>query len=77
MTSAALKKELHKAIDHIEDESFLKAVFTIVNEKKNQFDLSAQEWKEVENIRKQHKSGKSKSYSWEEVKTYAKGKLKK
>jgi hypothetical protein len=77
MTTAALKKELHKAIDDISDEAFLQAVYTIINEKKFQFDLSPEEWKEVELVQKQHKSGKSKSYSWEEVKNYSKGRSKK
>lgn len=77
MTATALKKELHKAIDIIEDESFLKAVFTIINEKQYSYDLSPEQWTEVEKIQKNHKSGKSKSYSWDEVKKYAKAKLKK
>jgi hypothetical protein len=77
MTATALKKELHKAIDNIDDKTFLQAVYTIVNEKKNQFDLSPQEWKEVELAQKLHKAGKTKSYNWEEVKTYAKSRSKK
>jgi len=77
MTTTALKKELHKAIDGIDDATFLQAVYTIINEKKFQFDLSPGEWKEIERIQKLHKSGKSKSYSLEEVKNYAKSRLKK
>ncbi|HEV7230617.1 MAG TPA: hypothetical protein VGO45_04770 [Bacteroidia bacterium] len=77
MTTTALKKELHKAIDSIDDATFLQAVYTIVNEKKLQFDLSADEWKEIELAQKHHKAGKSKSYNWDEVKNYAKGHSKK
>jgi len=77
MTTTALKKELHKAIDDIDDESFLRAVYTIVNEKKSQFDLSEEEWKEVELAQKLHKAGKSKSFSWDEVKNYVKSRSKK
>ena len=77
MTTTTLKKEIHKAIDNIDDDTFLQAVYTIVNEKKFQFDLSAAEWKEVELAQKQHKAGKSKSFSWDEVKNYAKGHSKK
>ena len=78
MTVSAIRKELHKAIDVIEDESFLKAVYTIINKQKAgvEYDLSPEEWEEIEYIQKQHKSGKSKSYSWDEVKKYAKSKLK-
>jgi microsomal dipeptidase-like Zn-dependent dipeptidase len=74
MTANTLKKELHKAIDHIEDASFLKAVYTIVNEKKFEYDLSPDQWQDVERIQKLHKNGKSRDYSWEEVKKYAKSK---
>jgi hypothetical protein len=76
MTASTLRKELHKAIDNIEDQSFLKAVFTIVNEKKFEYDLSPDQWHDVEQAQKLHKSGKSKSYSWEEVKKHAKSKAK-
>ena len=77
MTTTTLKSELHKAIDNIDDAVFLQAVFTIINEKKVQFDLNTEEWKELERVQKDHKSGKSKNHSWDEVKKYAKGKLKK
>lgn len=79
MTTATLKKNLHKAIDSIKDESFLQAVYTIVNEKTQEYDpnLSPEQWAEIDHRVKLHKAGKSKSYSLEEVVKYAKGKLKK
>jgi hypothetical protein len=76
MTANTLRKELHKAIDNIDDPSFLKAVFTIVNEKKFEHDLSPDQWQEVEEVQKLHKSGKGKNYSWEEVKKHAQSKAK-
>ncbi len=79
MTATTLKKELHKAIDNIEDESFLQAVYTIINKQSAEYEynLNPKEWAEIEGIQKQHKSGKSKNYSWDEVKKHAKSKLKK
>ena len=79
MTATALKKELYKAISNIEDGPFLQAVYTIINDKRREqeYDLSPEQWTEIEHVQKEHKAGKSKNYSWEEVKGYAKSKLKK
>ena len=79
MRTAEIKKEIYKAIDNIEDENFLQAVYTIINEKSQEqlYDLSPEQWAEVDIIQKQHKEGKNNNYSWEEVKRYAKSKLKK
>ena len=79
MTTTTLKKHLHKAIDIINDEGFLRAVYTIVNEKTHEYEpsLSPEQWAEIDHRVKLHKAGKSKSYSLEEVVKYAKGNLKK
>ena len=79
MTTTVLKKEMHQAIDVIEDAGFLKAVHTILNEKKDEYDhdLSPDQWEEIDRRIKLHKAGKSKNYTWEEVRAYAKSKLKK
>ena len=79
MTTKTLRQNLHKAIDNIKDDSFLQAVLTIVNEKKdnNEYDLSAEQWAEIDHRVKLHKAGKSKSYSLTEVVKYAKQKVKK
>ena len=77
MTATALKKELHKAIDIIEDESFLKAVYTIMNEKIYDYDLTSEQWTEIEKRRKLYKSGKSQTYTWEEAKKMLRADLKK
>lgn len=72
MTTSALKKQIHKVVDNIEDTSFLKAVYSILNEKSNEkeFSLSAEQKAMLDEREKLHKNGKSKSYSVKEVKKY-------
>ena len=79
MKALAIKKELHHVIDVIEDKEFLKAIYVLLNEKSKEYDyeLSNDEKKELDNLSKQHKSGKSKSFTMEEVRKYAHSKLKK
>jgi hypothetical protein len=79
MKSNTLKKEMVKAIENIDDQKFLEAVYLILNEKSRElrFELSESEKKELDKLDKLHKKGKSKSYSFEEVKNYAFSKLKK
>ena len=40
MTTTALKSKINKAIALIEDEEFLKAVYSLVNNKSKDFDYS-------------------------------------
>ncbi len=77
--SNSIKKELIKAIDSIYDANFLQAVYTIVNEKsrEDEYELSAEQWSEIENRRKDYKGGKSKTYTWEETKKMMRTTLKK
>ncbi len=79
MKTLSIKKELHTAIDVIEDKEFLKAIHLLLNEKSKEYtyELSEEEKKELDMLSKQHKSGKSKSYSMEEVRKQAHSKLKK
>jgi pyruvate dehydrogenase complex dehydrogenase (E1) component len=79
MKALAIKKEMHHAIDLIEDKDFLKAIHTILNEKSKEyaFELSEDEKKELDATRKQYKLGKSKSYTVAEVRKQAYSKLKK
>ena len=72
MTASALKKQIHKAVDNIEDGSFLKAVYSILNEKSHEkeFVLSEEQKTMLDKREKLHKIGKSKSYTIEEVNTY-------
>ena len=78
MTTASVKKELHRAIENIDDTGFLKAVFKIVNEKSKaiKYELTDEQWEEIERRRALHKTGKSKSYSWEETKSIVAKRLK-
>lgn len=71
MTSLALKKSLHQAIDEIEDEIFLQAVYTIVSSKvedAKEYELSDEQLHILEERRAKYLSGKGQSYSWDEVK---------
>ncbi len=79
MKTLSIKKELHTAIDVIEDKEFLKAIHLLLNEKSKEYtyELSEEEKKELDMLSKQHKSGKSKSYSMDEVRKQAHAKLKK
>ena len=69
MTATALKKEMHKAIDSIEDADFLQAIYILLNTKRTDYyELTEAQWKEIERRQKLYKSGKLKTYSWEETK---------
>lgn len=74
MTTTLLKKKLTKAINEIEDEQFLEALHTIVSSKQEDemiYELSAAQKKELDKRKANHLSGKSRSYSWAEVKKAA------
>jgi len=79
MKTIGIKKELHHAIDVIDDTDFLKAIHVLLNEKSKEYEyeLSAEEKQELDYLRKQHKSGKSKSYTMAEVRKLASLKIKK
>ena len=70
MTAITLKKQLHSAIDNINDSEFLEAVYKIISAKNDEaeYSISDNDWAEIERRRKLHKSGESKSYSWTEAK---------
>jgi len=76
MTTALLKKKLSKAINSIDDTGFLQALHTIVQLKKDEvvFELTPAQRKELDRRMAAHLNGKSKSYSWMEVKKAALGK---
>ena len=63
MKATVIKKELHHAIYVINDTDFLKAIYVLLNEKSKEYEyeLSTEEKQELDYLRKQHKSGKSKS----------------
>ncbi len=71
MTKTVLKKHLYKAIDQIEDNSFLEAVYKILStkvEEEEGFVLSPVHKKILDQREASHKKGEGKSYSWEEAK---------
>lgn len=71
MTTTTIKKELHKAIDNMGDSVFLKAVYAMFKEYSVRYDgdyeLSDLEKRELDEEKKQHKAGKSKSCTLSEV----------
>jgi hypothetical protein len=72
-TTTALKKEIHQAVDFIEDENFLKVINTLLTEKS--FEVASgftpEHIKELEKRRKNYREGKGKSYSVAEAKKIA------
>ncbi len=81
MTTTALKKDLHKAIDNMPDAGFLKAVYAMFREYPVNYDsdyqLSETEKAELDEQKKLHKAGKTKSYSRSEVRKAVLAKLRK
>lgn len=71
MTKALLKQRITKQIGKIEDENFLKAVYTIVSNKADEaFELDDDMKKVLDARKENHKRG-SKSYTWQQVKKAA------
>ncbi len=70
MTQTALKKELHKAIDNINDNSILEAVYTILSSRTSPsaYELSDEDMRIIEERRTLYETGKLKTYSAKEVK---------
>lgn len=72
MTKALLKQNITKQISKIDDENFLKAVFTIVSNKADEsFELDGIMKKDLDTRKENNKKGKSRSYTWQEVKKAA------
>ena len=80
MTKTNLKKKTHDYIE-LADEKILKAVYTIleshVNSYEAEVEFSPELMKELNKARKEHLSGKSKSYTIDEVRKSVLTKLKK
>jgi hypothetical protein len=79
MKAIAIKKEMHHAIDVIEDKDFLKAVYVILNEKSKEYDydLSDNDKKELDHLEKQNKAGKLKSVTLAQIRKEAYNRVKK
>jgi hypothetical protein len=69
MTTAALKKEILRAIENTDDNSLLEAVFTILSKsrKNDGYVLSGEDIDIIEESKRSYKSGKTKTFTVEEV----------
>jgi hypothetical protein len=69
MTKAALIKEITKAVSKIDDEKFLEAIYTIIqNSTVKSYSISEEELMILNDRRAKYLSGKSKTFTPEEVK---------
>ena len=71
MTTTALKKEIYNAIDNTKDNEILEAVYTILKRtviEDEPIDLSASQKKELDKRLTDHKSGRLKYFTIDEVK---------
>lgn len=75
-TSVNIKEEIHQLINDIDDLEFLKAVQTIISAKVQETSefLSDEEIHMLEERQADYLSGKSKTYTWKEVKARLKPK---
>ena len=67
----SIKYALHKTIDETDNEELLQAVYTILTtnkEDKNIFDLTEEQLQTLKEREEAYLSGKSKIYTWDEVK---------
>jgi hypothetical protein len=69
MTTTALKKELHAYIEKL-DKQKLEAIYTLVAEPEGKYELTDEQLAMLEKRRKDHLSGKSKSYNLQEVRKH-------
>ena len=75
MKSENLKLELHGYIEQADDKT-LKAIHTLVKPGMEQLELTKQQIQELDKRKKNHLTGKSKSYSWEQTERMIKAKKK-
>jgi len=70
MTTASLKRKIHKVIDGIDDNRLLEAVFILLNSNIQDYShaLSESDIKIIEERRSNYKKGKTKTYTMSEVK---------
>jgi hypothetical protein len=79
MKAIAIKKEMHHAIDVIEDKDFLNAIHILLNNKSKEYDyeLSDEDKKELDALKKQNKAGKLKSVTLSQIRKEATSRLSK
>jgi putative addiction module component (TIGR02574 family) len=72
MTTTTLKKSIHKAVDHVNDSDILKAVYTILQKNaEEEYTLTTVQKRELDKRLAEHKSGKLKYSTFDEVKKAA------
>ena len=73
MTTTTLKKGIHKAVDNVNDNEILKAVYTILqkNSEEELYTLAPAQKRELDKRLAEHKAGKLKYYTFDEVKKAA------
>ncbi|MDP3929420.1 MAG: hypothetical protein Q8R57_10395 [Bacteroidota bacterium] len=69
MTTNTLKNEINKALNSINDKSFLEALYTIINTKKETYDYELNDADKVvlDDRKIAYKNGKAKTYTVSEV----------
>ncbi len=81
MTTITLKKQLHKAIDETPDSVFLEAIYLLFKQYNGKnildYELSAKDKAVLDEQKRMHNEGKTKSYSVAEVRKRAIARLKK
>ena len=70
---------MHHAIDVIEDKDFLKAIYILLNDKSKEYDyeLTDEDKKELDDLKKQNKAGKLKSVTLAQIRKNAYSKSRK
>jgi len=73
MTTTALKKDIHKAVENTNDNEILKIVRTILKRtsEEEMYELTPAQKRELDKRLAQHKAGKSSYHSLEEVRKNA------
>ncbi len=78
MPSLSLKEELHIAIDNIQDEQYLLAIYALLIDKlaSNKSILSEEQAAEIKKRVESHERGQSINYNWKEAKELIQNRLK-
>ncbi len=73
MTTSTLKKGIHKAVDDVNDSEILQAVYTILKKttEEESYELTTAQKRELDKRLTNHKSGKLKYYTFNQVKKAA------
>ncbi|WP_187478096.1 addiction module protein [Amniculibacterium sp. G2-70] len=75
-TTLEIRKKIHEFIDHA-DERILRIINAIITtEEETEPNVPESFYEELDKRKEKHLTGKSKSYSWEEVKDRARAKVK-